>query len=160
MPRQVNGVDTGIVGKGGLMTNKIGLIVAGAVAAVLLLAGGVTALVVSGGDPTSVQDVADAAVDAAEDLDVDDGIALLCEAPSKKDRADLEALIAAAQDEADTKDPDVDYAISNVKGEEKGSFDVKITSDEDAFKDDEIAVTVLVDSQDGRSCISGYDDRS
>lgn len=141
------------------MTNKIGLVVAGAVAAVLLVAGGVTALVVSGGDPTSVADVADVAVDAAEDLDVDDGIELLCEAPSAQDRKDLEELIGAAQDEAGTEDPDVDYAISNVQGEQEGSFDVTITSDEKAFEDDEIAVTVLVDSQDGRSCISGYDDR-
>lgn len=141
------------------MTNKIGLIVAGAVAAVLLVAGGVTALVVSGGDPTSVQEVADAAVDAAEGLDVDDGIELLCEAPSKKDRADLEALIGEAQDRADTEDPDVDYAISGVEGEAEGSFDVTITSDEDAFEGEEIAGTVLVESRDGRSCIAGFESR-
>lgn len=141
------------------MTNKIGLIVAGAAAAVLLLAGGVTALVVSGGDPESVQDVADAAVDAAQDLDVEDGVDLLCEAPSKKDRADLEALIEHAQDEADTDDPEVDYAISNVQGDKEGSFDVTITSDEDAFEGEEIAGTVRVESRDGRSCIAGFESR-
>ncbi|NGZ99771.1 hypothetical protein G5V59_03875 [Nocardioides sp. W3-2-3] len=141
------------------MTNKIGLIVAGAVAAVLLVAGGVTALVVSGGDPTSVQEVADAAVDAAQDLDVDQGIDLLCETPSKKDRHDLEALISEAQDEAGTKDPDVDYKVSNVKGDKEGSFDVTITSDEDAFKDETIAGTVTVATVDGRSCITGFESR-
>ena len=77
--------------------NRIGWIVAG-VLALLVVSGGVTALVLtSGGDPTSVQEVADAAIDAAEDLDVDEGVDLLCDAPSEDERDQLEDLIEEEQ---------------------------------------------------------------
>lgn len=137
---------------------RLGWIVAGAVALVLLLAGSVTALVVAaGGDPTSVADVADAAVDAAEDLDVDDGIDLLCEAPSGKDRADLEELIETVRDETGEDSPDASYEISDVEGDAEGSFTVRVTSDEEEFQDSEIAAVVHVEERDGRSCISGFE---
>ncbi|QSR26395.1 hypothetical protein CFH99_12240 [Nocardioides aromaticivorans] len=137
---------------------RLGWIVAGAVALVLLLAGSVTALVVaSGGDPTSVEEVADAAVDAAQDLDVDDGVDLLCEAPSGKDRADLEKLIETVRDETGEDDPDATYEISDVEGDTEGSFTVRVTSDEEPYTDAEIAAVVHVQERDGRSCISGFD---
>ncbi|KRB73842.1 hypothetical protein ASE01_17655 [Nocardioides sp. Root190] len=140
------------------MTNKTGLIVAGALAAVLLLAGGVTTLVLaSAGDPTTVAGVAEAAVEAAEDLDVEAGVDLLCEAPPAEDRRDLERLIEAAQEEADTEDPDVDYEISNIVGDSAGTFDVRATSDEDGLSGEELSATVQVEERDGRSCISSYD---
>lgn len=140
------------------MTNKTGWIVGGVLALVLVLAGGTTALVLaSDGDPTTVEEVAEAAVDAAEDLDVDAGIDLLCDAPSKDDRDDLEDLIEGAQDEADTDDPDVDYEISNIKGDAEGSFEVRITSSEPDFKDEEIAMRVIVETDGDRSCIADYE---
>lgn len=123
----------------------------------LLLAGSVTALVVAGGEPTSVADVADAAVDAAEDLDVDDGIDLLCEAPSGEDRADLEELIETVRDESGEDDPDATYEISKVEGDMEGSFEVRVTSDEEEFEDSELAAIVHVAARDGRSCISGFE---
>ena len=139
------------------MTNKIGWIV-GSVVAVLLLAAGVTTALASGGDPTTVQEVADAAVEAAEDLDIDAGVDLMCDTPSTSDRDDLKELIETAQDESGTDDPRVDYDISNVKGEEAGSFEVRITSDESAFEDEEIALQVDVEQDGDRSCIAGVDD--
>ncbi len=136
---------------------RLGWIVAGAVALVLLLAGSVTALVVAGGDPASVADVADAAVDAAEDLDVDDGIDLLCEAPSSKDREDLEELIDTAREETGEDSPDATYEISDVQGDAEGSFEVRVTSDEDELSDSELAAVVHVEERDGRSCISEFE---
>lgn len=136
---------------------RLGWIVAGAVALVLLVAGGVTALVVAGGDPTSVAEVAEAAVDAAEDLDVDDGIDLLCEAPSSKDRADLEELIETVRDETGEDDPDASYEVSDVQGDTEGSFEVRVTSDEEEFADSELAAVVHVEERDGRSCISEFE---
>lgn len=136
---------------------RLGWIVAGAVALVLLLAGGVTALVVAGGDPTSVADVAEAAVEAAEDLDVDQGIDLLCEAPSDKERAELEELIDTVRDETGEDDPDATYEVSDVEGEAEGSFEVRVTSDEEEYDDAELAAVVRVEERDGRSCISGFE---
>ena len=138
------------------MTNKTGWIVGGVLALVLILAAGVTtiALASGGGDPTTVEEVADAAVDAAEDLDVDAGVDLLCDTPSKSEREDLEDLIETAQDRADTDDPDVDSEVSNVKGEEEGSFEVRVTSSESALEDEELALQVNVEQDGDRSCIA------
>ncbi|MDN5744790.1 MAG: hypothetical protein L0H31_06665 [Nocardioidaceae bacterium] len=134
---------------------QLGWIVAGAIVIVLALAGGVTALVLSGGgDPTSVQQVADKAVDAAEDLDVDAGIDLLCEAPSSDDRSGLNEMIKGAQDESGTDDPDVDYEISHVEGDAEGSFDVHVTSTEDEFEGKELNFRVIVERDGDRSCIA------
>jgi len=138
-----------------MRSNSLGWIIAGAIVIVLALAGGVTAIVLaSGGDPTSVQEVADKAVDAAEDLDVDAGIDLLCDAPSKEDREGLESLIDEAQDDADTDDPDVDYEVSHVKGDAEGSFEVRITSSEKDLAGKELAFRVVVEKDGDRSCIA------
>ncbi|MBS4753792.1 hypothetical protein KG112_13340 [Nocardioides sp. zg-ZUI104] len=135
------------------MTNKIGWVVAGVVLLVLLLAGGVTALVVASGDPQTVEEVADAAVEAAEDLDIDAGADLLCEVPSSKDRQDLADLIDEARAEAGTDDPDVTYDVANIRGGAEGSFEVRITSDEKELANRTLSARVIVKSRDGRSCI-------
>ena len=106
-------------------------------------------------DARSVQDVADVALDAAEDLDVDAGVDLLCEAPDASDREQLESLIDEARDRAGTDDPDVDYEISDVKGDETGSFRVHVTSDEDGLDDQELDFVVRVNVRGDRSCIDG-----
>ncbi|MBM9459110.1 hypothetical protein JK386_04290 [Nocardioides sp. zg-536] len=136
------------------MTDKIGWVVAGVVLLVLLLAGGVTALVVASGDPQAVEEVADAAVEAAEDLDIDAGADLLCEAPSSKDRKALVDLIEEARAEARTDDPHVTYDVTNIRGEAEGSFDVRITSDEKELADRTVNARVIVKSRNGRSCIA------
>lgn len=109
-------------------------------------------------DARSVQDVADIAVDAAEDLDVDAGIDLLCEAPTAAERDELEDLLDQARDRAGTQDPEVDYEISDVEGDETGSFRVQVSSDEDGLDDEQLDLVVLVESRDGRSCIAGLSD--
>ncbi|MFB9314577.1 glycoside hydrolase family 18 protein [Nocardioides plantarum] len=106
-------------------------------------------------DARSVQDVADIAVDAAQDLDVDAGVDLLCEAPGASDRDQLESLIDEARDRAGTDDPDVDYEISDVEGDKSGSFRVHVTSDEQGLEDQELDFVVRVDVRGERSCIAG-----
>jgi hypothetical protein len=118
----------------------------------------VLVLVFRGGDPESVEEVADAAIAAAEDLDVDRGIDLLCDAPSADERADVEDLIAEAQDEAGTENPAVDYDISDVEGERSGRFTVTVSSDEEELADRGFSLVVLVEVEDGRSCIAGVED--
>lgn len=141
-----------------MKNQRLGWIIAGAIVIVLALGGGVTAIVLaSGGDPTTVQEVADEAVEAAKDLDVDAGIDLLCEAPPKEDREGLQKLIEAAQDKADTDDPEVDYEISDVDGDTEGSFEVRITSSEPDLDDEELAYKVTVKQDGDRSCISDYE---
>ena len=158
MTGRVNAMDIAPCGKVGPMTNKIGWIVGSVVAVLLLAAGATTVVLASGGDPTTVEEVADAAVEAAEDLDIDAGVDLLCDTPSKSDREELEELIETARDETGTDDPDVDYDVSNFKGEEEGSFEVRITSSEPDFEDEEIALQVNVEKDGDRSCITGVDD--
>lgn len=134
--------------------SKLGLIII-AVVAVLLIGTGTTVALLSGGDATNVEEVADQAVEAAEDLDVDAGIDLLCDAPSAEERDELDAFIETAQDEAGTDDPDVDYAISDVEGEETGSFRVDVSSEDPAFEDQDFAIDVTVEQDGDRSCIAG-----
>lgn len=105
-------------------------------------------------DASSVQDVADVALAAAEDLDVDAGIDLFCDAPSADDRAELDDLIDEARERADTDDPEVDYDVSDVEGDTSGSFAVRVTSDEEGLDDAELEFTVTVESRGGRSCIA------
>ena len=118
--------------------------------AVLLLSGPGDAA-----DARSVQDVADLAVEAAEELDVEKGVDLLCEAPSDGEREELEDLIAEAQDEAGTDDPEVDYEVSDVEGDETGSFTVEVTSDEDGLEDRDLVLEVEVGQDGDRSCVEG-----
>ena len=124
---------------------------------VAVVAGGV--LLLSGAseasEARSVQDVADLAVEAAEDLDVQAGVDLLCEAPHGGDRDELEELIEQAQDEAGTEDPDVTYEVSDVEGDETGSFQVEISSDEEGLEDRDFEITVEVGQDGDRSCIEG-----
>ncbi len=134
--------------------SKLGLVII-AVVAVLLIGTGTTVALLSGGDATNVEEVADQAVEAAEDLDVDAGIDLLCDAPSAEERDELDAFIETAQDEAGTDDPDVDYAISDVEGEETGSFRVDVSSEDPAFEDRDFAIDVTVEQDGDRSCIAG-----
>jgi hypothetical protein len=151
------GVDTAPAGMVTFMTNQTGRLVAGVIALALALAGGVTSIVLDDGDPRSVEEVADAAVAAAEDLDVDEGADLMCDDPTKEQRDQLLTLINAAQREAGTDEPEVDYDVTDVDGETEGSFDVRITSDEKELADSELAYTVLVEEHDGRSCIAGVE---
>ena len=127
-------------------------IAVGVVVAVVVIVG--VGLAVSGGDADSVEDVADDAVAAAEDLDVDAGIELLCDAPTDEERGDLEALIDAAQDRAGTDDPEVDYDVSDIEGDSEGSFTVTVTSDEEGLDDERLEMRVIVEEHDGRSCIA------
>lgn len=133
------------------------LVGVGVLVVLAVVAGGV--LLVSGpgeaSDARSVQDVADLAVEAAEDLDVDAGVDLLCETPSQEDRDELEELIERAQEEAGTDDPDVTYEVSDVEGDETGTFDVEVTSDEGDLEGRDLELTVEVGQDGDRSCIEG-----
>lgn len=125
---------------------------------VLLLGIGGAVLALSGGDAESVQEVADQAVEAAEDLDVDAGIDLLCEKPTAEQQDELEELIEGAREESGTDDPDVSYEVSDVPDGASGTFDLRVTSDEEGLDDAELEVVVVVEAQDGRSCIAGVED--
>lgn len=132
-----------VVGSGIVVV--IGLVVV----LVLVLGGGKNAA-----DARSVQDVADLAVDAAEDLDVTKGIDLLCDPPPEQERAALDQLIADGRDEAGTDDPDVDYTISDVEGDAEGSFTVTVSSDDPGLAGHEFTMTVSVETRGDRSCIA------
>lgn len=107
-------------------------------------------------DARSVQDVADIAVDAAQDLDVDAGIDLLCSAPSDDERRELQDLIDEGRQRAGTDDPDVDYQVSDVEGDATGSFQVRVSSDEAGLEDQEFSVRVNVSKRGERSCIESF----
>lgn len=137
--------------------SRIGWYVAGG-ALVLVLAIGGAVFALTGGDATSVQEVADRAVDAAEDLDVDAGIDLLCSAPTPEQREELEDLISEGRQETGSDNPDVDYVVSDVEGDTTGSFRVVATSSDPALLGKEFDAVVLVEEDDGRSCIAGLED--
>jgi hypothetical protein len=132
-------------------------IVAGAILVVLLVVGGVV-VALTGGDAESVQDVADQSVEAAEDLDIDAGFDLFCTDPGSDAREELDRMVQKAQDRAGTDDPDVDYEITDVKGDEEGSYHVTASSDEQGISRDRGEATVIVESRDGRSCIADVED--
>ena len=132
------------------------------VVAVLLLGGIAFAVVkaTSGEDTTSVQGVADAAVSAAEDLDVDKGVALLCSTPPSDDVDYLNHLISEARD-AVGGDPDVSYEVSDVHDSGgAGRFTVTISTSEAALRGSHAKLVMLVQSRNGQSCISGLDESS
>lgn len=141
-------------------SGKLAALVVGA-ALVVLVGVGAAVWAFTGGDADSVSEVADDAVAAAQELDVDAGIDLLCEAPSAEEREVLEDAIAQAREDAGTDSPDVDYKISDVEGDEEGSFVVHISSDEPGLQDEETygaaSVKAIVESKDGRSCIASFD---
>jgi len=126
--------------------------------AVLVALGIGLVLALGGGNAESVEVVADAAVDAAEDLDVDGGIDLLCDAPSTEEREEFEDLISDAQEQAGTDDPEVDYEISDLEGERTGRFTVTVSSDEEELADRGFSLVVLVEEEGGQSCIAGVED--
>ncbi len=109
-------------------------------------------------DARSVQDVADLAVSAAQDLDVDAGVDLLCAAPGEERVQDLNDLIEKGQEKAGTADPDVDYAISDLEGDSIGSFTVTITSDEDGLEGRTGDLVVVVGRDGDRSCITEFNE--
>lgn len=136
--------------------SRLPWIVGGVVVLVLALV--VVVVLTRGGtkeaaDARSVQDVADAAVAAAEDLDLEKGIDLLCEAPTALQRDLIEQLIADGRDRAGTDDPDVDYAISDVDGDAEGTFKVTISSDDTGLEDTEATFTLAVGTDGDRSCV-------
>jgi hypothetical protein len=127
------------------------------VVAVLLLGGIAFAVVkATGGDDTSsVQGVADAAVSAAKDLDLDAGVALMCSPPSSADVDYVNHLISEARSAAGGN-PDVSYAISDVRDSGgAGRFTVTITTSEAALSGSHGKLVLLVQSHNGHSCISG-----
>lgn len=124
---------------------------------VVLLGTGVTVWALNRGAPDSVSEVADAAVDAAKDLDVDAGVDLLCEPPSSAERARLDELIASGKKRAGTDDPDVHSEVANITGKKSGSFQMTIWSD-DGDLDKSYLVAQLKVEQDGeRSCVADVD---
>lgn len=58
-----------------------------------------------------------------------------------------------AQSRADDS-PDVDYRISEIKGDREGSFRVTITSDEPELAGKQADARILVKRDGDRSCIS------
>ena len=136
------------------MTNKLGFIVAGAVLLLLVAGGGTVLALTSGGDPTTVREVADRAVEAAEDLDVEAGIDLLCAPPSAEQRKEVDSLISNAQEKTDDDAPEADYEISEIDGDREGSFRVTITSSESELAESRIDARVMVKRDGDRSCIS------
>lgn len=131
--------------------------IVGGAAALVLIAGLIAfAVAASGGTPTSVDEVADRAVSAAEDLDVSAGIDLLCDPPAAESRELLDALIADAQDRTGSDTPEVTIDVHDVDGDASGSFTAVITSAEDEFSGVEREVIVFVEDRDGRSCIAEF----
>ncbi|GAA4813171.1 hypothetical protein ACFQ0K_05285 [Nocardioides caeni] len=123
-----------------------------------LVVTGVTVALVVGSDATSVREVAERTAAAAEDLDVDAGIDLLCEPPTDEQRDVLDDMIAEGQDLAGTDDPELDVEVSEVTGDDEGSFHIEITSDDGDLDGREGAVTFLVGTDGDRSCIRGIRD--
>lgn len=141
--------------------SRLPWVVGGVVVVGALLVGGFAFALSSGGqDPTTVSGVADAAVQAAEELDVDAAIDLLCSPPGGDDRAFLDGAISAARDATGDESPDVTYEVSHVVGGAEGGFDVVITSGDDALAGVVGTAHVTVQQRGDRSCISGWDDTS
>lgn len=124
----------------------------------LAAVGGAVLALTGGSDATSVREVADQAVVAAEELDVDAGIDLLCTAPTDEQRRELDDLIAEGREETGSDEPDIDYDVSEVEGDATGSFRLVATSDDPALEGKELDTVVLVEERDGRSCIAGIRD--
>lgn len=138
-------------------SGKLAALVVGA-AVVLLVGVGAAVWALTGGDAESVAEVADEAVAAAEKLDVDAGLDLLCKAPSSEDRDTLEEAIDAAREDTGSKNPDVSYRISEVEGDKHGSFLVTIQTDEPGLEGwPRRVVKVEVADRDGRSCIDSFE---
>jgi len=139
-----------------IQRDRMPWIVTGIVAVVLL--GGLGSLyVIREGDPTSVQEVADRAVDAVRRYDVRAGGQLLCTPLTEEQRLRLEALVQSGRERADTPEPELDIVISEVRGSAAGSFRVRVASPEPGLVGVLGEATVLVADRDGRSCITGLE---
>lgn len=124
--------------------------------AILVVLLGTAAIVwaVTRGAPNSVDEVAAAAVDAGENLDLDAGIDLLCEAPTTEQREGLESVIARGKSQAGTSIPDVNYSVTGVQGDKSGSFRMTIWSDEEGINTSHLVAQVDVEQDGDHSCIS------
>lgn len=131
-------------------------IVTGVVALVLVVGLGYL-LAARAGQADTVQQVADQAVRAVQRYDVRAGGTLLCDPLTDEQRARLEALVQAGKERADDPDPELDIAVSNVRGDRSGSFQVRVTSPEPGLIGVAGAATVIVVVKDGRSCIAGLE---
>lgn len=160
--------DTGVAGGGAfgprvdqmpkgprLDRRKVVFVLVGIVVLLVAIGGLVWAL--GGGDPESVEDVADAAVDAAEDFDVDAGIDLFCDPLTKDQRERIDDFISEGREAAGTDEPDVTYEVSDIKGDEEGSFKVTAYSEDGELSTGYIVAEVEVGRDGDRSCVSDID---
>lgn len=132
---------------------KLGLLV-GASALLLLAAVALTVNLTSGSGANSVQDVADQTVHAAQNLDVDAGFDLLCEAPGADQRASLVKALRKGIVAAGTNDPALEVVVTNLTGDTTGTFDVSLTSRDLGLRGRDGKLSVEVSERDGHSCIS------
>lgn len=141
--------------QGAVNRRKIGIVLAVVLAVLVAVVVGVA--IASGGESGSVDEVADAAKEAAEDLDVDEAVDLLCEPPTDDQLTRVEEGIEEGKELAGTDDPDLDVAIANEEGDEEGSFELHVTSEDGELAGEEGRLELTVESHDGRSCISDID---
>lgn len=134
---------------------KVILVLVGLVVVLVAVGGLVWAL--NQGDPESVDDVASAAVDAAEDFDVDAGIELFCEPLTDEQRDRIDEVIADGREAAGTDEPDVTYEVSNVEGDKEGSFKVIAYSKDGELASGYVVAEVEVGRDGDRSCVSDID---
>lgn len=125
--------------------------------AVLLFAGIGYLYAVREAPPGTVREVADRAVEAVRRYDVRAGGRLLCDPLTDEQQLRLEALVQTGRERADTPDPELDIAISDIRGVTEGSFRVRVTSPEPGLVGVLGAATVLVTEDGGRSCIAGLE---
>lgn len=137
-----------------IQRDRMPWIVTGTVALVLFAGLGYL-LAVREGPAETVQAVADQAVKAVQAYDVRAGGKLLCDPLTDEQRSRLEALVKTGKERADSLDPELDIVISAVRGEQEGSFKVRVTSPEPGLVGVLGAATVIVAREDGRSCIAG-----
>lgn len=147
------------------------LVAAGVAVAVLAIGGTAWAVVATtgGGDPTSVEEVAEQAVDAARDLDVDAGVRLMCETPSADEREELEDAIAQGQDYTGNDDLALAFEIRDAADGPEGSVRIDVEGDQAELEGATMEIELTVVQEGDRSCIDeveildgtapdGYDD--
>lgn len=135
---------------------RVALVLIGILVVLVALVFTVKALT-GGGDPQSVEEVADAAVEAAEDFDVDAGIDLFCEPLTADQRDRIDDFIAAGRDAAGVDDPEVHYSVGKVEGDEEGSFQVTGWSTEGDLDGSYVVAEGEVSRDGDRSCVSDID---
>lgn len=147
------------------------LVAVGVAVAVLALGGTAWAVVATagGGDPTSVEEVAEQAVDAARDLDVDAGVRLMCETPSADEREELEDAIAGGKDFTGTDDLELAFDVRDADDGPEGNVRIEVVGDQAELEGATMEVELSVVEDGDRSCIEsleildgtppdGYDD--